>query len=48
MIHMVERRSAWRLAEMVGNARMTMVESSDPISVPSIRIAMMIFCRESI
>ena len=29
---------------MVGKARMTIVESSDPMSVPSMRTDMMIFC----
>jgi hypothetical protein len=44
----VVTRSAWRLADMVGNARMTMVESRDPIRVPSMRTEIMIFCRVSI
>ena len=35
---------ACRESEIVGNARITMVESSDPMSVPSIRTDMMIFC----
>ncbi|HZD42499.1 MAG TPA: hypothetical protein VE134_00430 [Methanomicrobiales archaeon] len=44
MIQIAESRSAWRLSDIVGNARITMVESSDPIRVPSMRIVIMIFC----
>jgi hypothetical protein len=44
----VVTRSAWRLADMVGNARITMVESREPIRVPSMRTEIIIFCRVSI
>jgi hypothetical protein len=48
IIQRVVTRSAWRLSEMVGNARITIVESREPISVPSMRMEMIIFCRVSI
>jgi hypothetical protein len=48
IIQRVVTRSAWRLSEIVGNARITMVESNEPISVPSMRMEMIIFCRVSI
>ena len=37
-------KSACRESEMVGKARITIVESIDPMSVPSMRMDMMIFC----
>jgi hypothetical protein len=43
IIQIVVSISAWRLSDMVGNARITMVESREPIRVPSMRTAMMIF-----
>ena len=48
IIQSVVMKAACREAEMVGNASMTIVESSDPMSVPSMRTEMMIFCLASI